>query len=118
MIGFPKPTKKIKKRKYIRKIGRIGRRNIKANAILFKTYFNHPDLPACEIGRASLCWRTFMGFAHRHSRVAYRAYPEYLSSFNQTLKACNPCHQWMDANREEKERIFLLKRGKDLLPSR
>lgn len=116
MIGFPKPTKKIKKRKSIRKIGKIGRRNLDANTILFKKYIDLPELPPCEIGKVGLCWHMFMGFAHRHERHDYRSCPKLLSSVNQTLKACNPCHQWLDAHRAEREELFIKKRGADELP--
>lgn len=115
IIGYPKPEKTIKKRKSIRKVGKIGKRNIEANKELKKTYSSLPELPPCEIGRIGLCWRVTHGFAHRHSRVDYRKYPKLLSSVNQTLKACNPCHGWLDAHREEREALFLKLRGKDLM---
>lgn len=114
--SFPKPTRKIKVRKPIRKIGKIGKRNIDANIILFKEYSELTDLPPCEVGKVGLCWHMFMGFAHRHERVDYRAYPEMLSKVNQTLKSCNPCHGWIDSHREEREELFLKKRGPDELP--
>lgn len=113
--SFPKPTKKIKKRKPIRKIGKIGRRNLDANTILFKKYIDLPELSPCEIGKVGLCWHMFMGFAHRHSRVSYRKYPEMLASINQTLKSCNPCHKFLDSHSEFKKEIFYKLRGEDLL---
>lgn len=116
MIGFPKPISKKKTRKPIRKIGKIGRRNFDANTILFKKYIDLPELSPCEIGKVGLCWHMFMGFAHRHERVDYRPYSELLSSVNQTLKACNPCHQYIDSHREEREELFLKKRGPDEMP--
>ena len=111
----PKPVKEEKKRKSIRKIGKIGKRNIDANKELKKKYILLTYLPPCEIGKVGVCWHVTHGFAHRHSRVDYRAHPEMLSSVNQTLKACNPCHTWIDAHREEREELFLKKRGKDEL---
>ena len=111
---FLKPIKKVKIRKPIRKIGKIGKINIQANKILKQKYSLLIDLPACEIGK-SFCWHVTHGFAHRHSRVDYRNKTHMLSSFNQTLKACNPCHGWLDSHEIEKEELFLKKRGKDEL---
>jgi hypothetical protein len=113
---FPKPIKKTKIRKSIRKIGKIGKINIEANKILKEKYSttNLILLPPCEIERIG-CWHVTHGFAHRHSRVDYRSRPEMLSSVNQTLKACNPCHGWLDAHKKEREELFLKKRGEDEL---
>ena len=115
MIMFQKPTKKIKTRKFIRKIGKIGKININANIELKKLYSLRSDLPPCEIGKVGICWHTTHGFAHRHSRVEYRSRLDMLSSINQTLKACNPCHTWLDAHKKEREELFLKLRGEDKL---
>jgi len=115
IIGFPKPIRKKKIRKFIRRVGKIGKRNIESNKELKNKYILLTHLPPCEIGKIGLCWHVTHGFAHRHERIDYRKCPELLSSVNQTLKACNPCHNYIDAHRKEREALFLYKRGPDIM---
>lgn len=113
--SYLKPTKAIKKRKSIPKIGKKGKRNIEVNKILKKEYAQLPELSPCEIQNQNLCWNQTHGFAHRHQKNWYLGREHLLAKVNQTLKACNPCHDWMDAHREEREAIFLEKRGVEIL---
>jgi len=104
---------KMGKKEYIRKIGKIGKRNIEANKILNKEY-SKLELPPCEAGIPNLCWHQHHGYMHRHGRVWYRSRPELLHSVNQTLKGCNPCHDYLDAHRKDREALFMKRRGPEL----
>jgi hypothetical protein len=111
--GFPKPVSIKKKRKGIRKVGKIGKRNMEANQILHKLYAPL-NLPPCEAGIPNLCWNETHGYMHRHGRVWYRSHPELLHSVNQTLRGCNPCHTYLDAHRKDREALFMKRRGLEL----
>lgn len=67
----------------------------------------------CEVAKSKYCWHQFQGYLHRHGRHWYRARPELLSSFKQTLKGCNECHRLVDANSKEREKLFIELRGEE-----
>jgi hypothetical protein len=112
MISFPKPAKAKKKINWIKKIGKYGKINIKANRKL-KILYSKLDLPPCEIKR-SRCWNECQGFVHRHKRGWYKGKEELLSSLNQTLKGCNQCHSEIEYDKKETERLFLKLRGLEI----
>lgn len=101
--SFPKPQKVKKERRGIRKIGKRGRINLDANKKLKKVY--EGMLGICEI-RGPNCWHVFQGFAHRHKRNWYRGREDLLSSYDETIRACNICHQMIEASRELTEMYF------------
>lgn len=94
----------------MRQLGKIGKINIKANRKL-KKLFENKNIIRCEV-----CGSTYMlSFAHRHKRLWYRSCPDLLSSFNQVLLLCIPCHEKIEYDREATESLFMQKRGKELL---
>ena len=101
--SFPKPQKKEKKRRGIRRIGKRGRINLDANQKLKKEY--EGEYAICEI-MGPKCLHVFQGFAHRHKRIWYRGREELLASRQHTLKSCIPCHQMIEASRELTEMYF------------
>ena len=83
----------------MKKIGKIGKRNLEANRILKEIYIDR-GIARCEL-RMQGCWGdNALGFAHKEKRWKYIKNPEGLSDFNQTLLACTPCHQKIEVNRE------------------
>ena len=89
----------------LRKIGKIGKRNLAANKIL-KQIYSAKGIKACEIGLED-CLKTWtLAFAHKNPRSWYYKRPELLSGFNQTLLACVSCHQKIDDKKKLKAAIF------------
>ena len=80
------------------------KQNRAANKILKKIYADK-DIRYCEL-RFPKCWRVIQGFAHRHKRGWYNSRPELLADFNQTLGACNSCHQVIEDDAELTEKMF------------
>lgn len=92
----------------MRKVGKIGKININSNRKL-KKLFEEKNIVRCEV-----CGSTYMlSFAHRHKRVWYRSCPDLLSSFNQVLLLCIPCHEKIEYDTEATKELFLKKRGKE-----
>lgn len=66
----------------------------------------------CEIRKFGVCWvNNALGFVHRHKRNWYYDKPGKLGEFNQTLLGCNPCHDSIEYDKEETERLFMKLRG-------
>lgn len=98
----------------LKQVGKIGRRNAKANKIL-KQKFQETGLRSCEI-RLDKCMGTFgLSFAHRHKRLDYRSSPEMLSELNQVVLACAHCHGVIEKDSDLTEEVFLRLRGEDEL---
>lgn len=100
------------KRSKIKQVGKIGRRNAKANREL-KEKFGQTSIRSCEI-RLDKCMGTFgLSFAHRHKRIWYRSRPELLSDMNQVVLACAYCHGVIEKDAEMTEKVFTKLRGED-----
>ena len=89
----------------MKKIGRIGKINLKANRILKQKYME-AGICQCEI-RLPECMRDFaLSFAHKHKRIWYKANLELLSSMKETLLACASCHAKIENDKELTEELF------------
>jgi len=86
----------------IKRIGKIGKRNIDANKKL-KEIFLEKGIVRCELCGTD----NFLSFAHKHKRDWYRRYPELLSDYNQVLLLCIPCHEKIEVNRVETRALFI-----------
>lgn len=85
----------------IKRIGKIGKRNVEANKIL-KEIFLEKGIVRCEVCGTD----NFLSFAHRHKRDWYRSCPYLLSDYNQVLLLCVPCHATIEVSKEKTERLF------------
>lgn len=94
----------------MRKIGKIGRRNIQANKIL-REKLGHKT--RCEIKLDGCLGGMFLQFCHRHERHWYRTRLKLLSEYNQVIVGCTSCHEQMDNKPKLREQIFLALRGKE-----
>lgn len=103
----------------MKKIGKIGAINLEANKLLHEEYRKRGIYPFCELGLhpelgfTKCLGRIFLGYAHRHNRVWYRSRKDLLSSYNQTLVACNECHNILDKKKDFREEVFQLLRGSE-----
>lgn len=93
------------KRIPLRKIGKIGKRNIDANKILKKLYLE-AGITSCELQFDGCCGNGFLSFAHKEKRERHRSYPEKLADINETLLACVPCHEIIEKDRELTLKMF------------
>jgi len=107
----------------LKQIGKIGRRNIKAN-FLMKKICIEKGIRTCEVCSVlrelgelvNPCFvDSFLSYAHRSKRVAYRSNPEMLSSYNQFVLACQNGHDTIEYNGELTKKVFQILRGKDEL---
>lgn len=88
------------------KAGKVGKANSKAIRINKKTFM---DL---GITRCELCdCDNYLGFAHRHKRVWYRAFLELLYNFKQVILLCQKCHEEIEYSQERTEHVFMALRG-------
>ncbi len=65
----------------------------------------------CELKRGGCTPDNFLGFAHRHKRRWYYGQEEKLAEFNQTILACNNCHDQIEFNKDLTAQIFQSMRG-------
>lgn len=56
-----------------------------------------------------------LSYAHRHKRIWYRDKPGLLHSFNETVRACLPCHEVIEHDRKLTDKMFTLLRGNGLI---
>ena len=93
----------------LKKVGKRGRQWILARAKLKKEY-ERRGITKCEIHLPG-CWGdNGLGFAHRHKRAWYYSRPGLIGQFNQTLLACNSCHDKIEHDKQATEAIFKIRR--------
>lgn len=98
------------KRTPLKRIGKIGEANLKANKIL-KQLFLDKGIDYCEIGLPR-CVKTWtLANVHRHKRMWYKSNLELLYDFKQVVRGCTPCHETIENDKELTEAIFLKLRG-------
>lgn len=92
----------------MKKIGKIGRMNIRANQKL-KAIYQEKGIDRCEV-RLPGCMEVFaLSFAHWHKRIWYKEQKngsELLASYQETVLACPHCHARMESDKELTEEIF------------
>jgi len=98
----------------LKKIGKIGRRNIDANKLL-KLIFNDYGINRCELNFKGCTPGIFLGFCHREKREYYRKFPELLHNFKHVILGCQNCHSILDdrskTTKKESDSIFNEKRN-------
>jgi len=77
----------------MKRIGRVGRRNISANRKLKKEY-QRRGITRCEICGSG--WG--LSFHHRHHRLYYYTH-EGLGEFSETILVCQPCHDKIEGDK-------------------
>lgn len=107
------------KKTRLKKIGRYGRINIRANKKI-KEMFLKKGIDRCEAcpvlhKLGHLNWQCLQASsnAHRHSRIEYRKNLNKLYDYKQVIRACIPSHKFMDENKEVREQVFLVLRGEE-----
>ena len=97
----------------MKQLGKQGKKNLKANKELKKLY-QSKGIDRCEIRFEGHNW-LFPAFAHRHKRDWYKVKgrEHLLASFNQTVIACQYCHNKIEYDKELTEQVFLKLRGED-----
>ena len=96
----------------IKKIGKIGKLNIKANHRIEKLFMDK-GIYYCEL-KLTCCTRGGDTPAHRHKRHWYRGQPDKLSEFKQVALACIKCHQMIEQSKSLTESVFMRLRGKEI----
>lgn len=89
----------------MKRIGRIGKANIQANKILKEIYYKK-GIDSCEIRLDGCLGQFTSAFAHKHKRSWYNGNVELLSSFNETILACQNCHNIIENDKILTEEVF------------
>lgn len=77
-----------------------------------KKEYEEKGITTCELKFVD-CWvHNALGFAHRHKRSFYNTWPELLGSFDETILACNPCHQKIEYDKKLAKEMFYKLRSK------
>ncbi len=88
-------------KKPMKKLGKIGKQNIKST-IRLKAEYQKRGITTCE-----LCGSDFgLSFHHRYQRYYYIDKPELLGDFNQSLLLCIPCHKKLHEDKELNKETF------------
>ena len=94
----------------IKRVGRVGKANIKANKLI-RAQAQGLGLSFCEINFKE-CLRTFpLAPAHRHKRHWYKGQAEKLADIRQWVIACQYCHDKIEHNTKLTEEVFKALRG-------
>ena len=96
-------------------IGKIGKRNLKANREIDKQLIEH-DIRHCEIRIPHVCTiDSFLHRAHRHKRNWYKekGREHLLHDFKQWVLACDPCHDRLEVDPDLTEEVFMCLRGSE-----
>ena len=89
----------------MKKIGKIGKRNIKANKILAERW-EEKGVINCEI-RLPGCLRNWLlQNVHRHKRWYYYDKPELLYADSEVIRGCQSCHSKLECDKELTEATF------------
>ncbi len=97
----------------IRRVGKIGKRNIEANKEIADMWMEL-GVTACEVRLNENCQgMNLLTNMHRHKRVWYRSCPEKLHDYRHVVRACMYCHQKCEYDKLLTERIFLALRGRE-----
>lgn len=101
------------------KLGKIGKINIKANKFLSAMWLDM-DVNYCEV-KLGNCIGARMGLmnCHRHERIWYKENKcsrlVMLWDYKQVLRGCPACHENLDRDKTLRERIFMTRRGREVL---
>lgn len=89
----------------MRKIGKIGKSNIKARKIIAEIS-EEKGLTYCEIQMEECLGGSFLAPAHKHKRAWYQGDVELLSDYNQWVAACVNCHNEIEHDEELTLEVF------------
>lgn len=92
----------------LKRIGKVGRANMQANALL-QGKLAHITL--CEAGLPGCLGNMFPTKAHRHKRAWYKGDIGLLSDYKQVILICVKCHNTIEHNAELTKRTFQRLRG-------
>ena len=90
----------------LKRIGKQGRINLKANQIL-KKYWQDNNITECEIKLENCLGNWTLGNCHRHKRIFYKEHPEVkLYDINEVVRACQNCHDEVENDEKLREEVF------------
>lgn len=93
------------KRSPLKRQGKKGRENTKANAQIDRM-FREYEITTCE-ARLPGCWiNEGLTRAHRKKRREYYREPEKLSDFNEVILCCLACHDKMEISKGLTKKVF------------
>ncbi len=90
----------------LKRIGKIGKRNIEANKIIHKR-FQEEGIEHCEL-RLEGCMDWPLQIVHRHKRDWYKVSgrEKLLYAREETALGCQHCHDKIEHDRELTEKVF------------
>jgi len=98
----------------LKRIGKVGEANLKANRILARRW-KELGVEACEIGLPGCTITWPLQNVHRHKRYWYHGDYRLLSSYWQVVRGCQHCHETIENDENLTEEVFNRLRGEDPL---
>lgn len=79
-----------------------------------KKLYKDKGITYCEVGRVignvKCAINNMLSFAHKQKRINYRSNPEKLSSYEETVVCCVPCHMIIEQSKELTQKVFSILR--------
>ncbi len=101
---------RLKAKRNIRKVGKVGKANLTARALI-ADYAKKMNLTKCEIGLEGCTGSWPVAPAHRHKRAWYKGDAVLLAHPKQWIVACQCCHDQIEFDAELTEEVFTRLRG-------
>lgn len=89
----------------LKRVGTIGKANLKANQIIREYLEMHP-IHHCEIMFVGCLGNMFLQVAHKHKRAWYKGDVEKLSDPDEWVCACDFCHNAIEHDKELTDQVF------------
>lgn len=89
----------------LKKIGRIGKANIKCNRILAKRW-QDKGIDYCELRLPGCLGTWLLQNVHRNKRYFYKGIVEELTKNSEVKRGCQNCHNLVENNKELREEVF------------
>lgn len=109
--GFEQKATVPLKRTVIKKVGRVGEANLKANKLIRKVIQEEEMTEMCEIQLSGCLVNYLIQIAHRHKRAWYKGDAELLADKKQWIRGCDSCHNKIEFDSELTEKMFEKLRG-------
>ena len=93
------------KKTALKRIGKYGKRNISANKKI-AAMWERLGITTCEIREKGCQERWPLSNAHKHKRDFYRMRPELLHDYDEVIRSCQNCHDFIEYDKIKTESVF------------
>ena len=93
------------KRSPLKRIGKIGKRNIEANKRIAEMW-KEKGIYYCEVHLPGCLKNWPLQNCHKNKRDYYYSKPEKLYDYNEVVRACQNCHNLLEHDKKLTEKVF------------